>query len=514
MESVGAPLDPWQAQLIIDTFGLRDDGYWAAFEAACFVSRQNGKGRYTEAIELAGLFLFHDELIMHSAHLFKTSKQSFQRLVDIINASDWLTKRVQKITRARGDEEVLLTKRAGGGRLLYFSRAGGAGRGFTGDKTIFDECAYLTIEQYQAATPTLATVPNPQIIYTGTPPDEDVGPMPEDAMIPSVRQRGLAGGDRIMLAEWSPADEDRADPKVWGERRKDPKVWAACNPSMGKRIAPWFLKKQLENFSAAGKPEKYDTEHLGVWPNYGGAQWSVISEAQWLAASDALSIARDPIAFSIDVNPERTMACIAAVGEREDGDLHGEIIEHRPGTDWVVSRAIQLVDTWRPCAISVVGVGASFTLYPALTKGLTEIASILEVKVMNSRELAAAFGMTVDAAKAKRGTAAGDEPDEPREYEPAEGELKLAQRLWWRSDRYGDALSEAVKGGVKKWMGEGSVWDRASSSVDITPIVALTNAVHTFVSAEVPPPAAAANPAKLAAQNGQNMFRPTGRLKL
>jgi len=178
MAEVGKPLDPWQALWVCDSLGLRDDGYWSAFESALLVSRQNGKGGGTEAVELAGLFLFRDQIIMHSAHLFKTAKQSFQRLVDIINGSDWLTRRVKRIVRARGDEEIELLPKYGGGRLLYFSRSGGAGRGFTGDKTIFDECAYLTIEQYQAATPTLASSPTEQVNAKRSQPlTSDPGPL-------------------------------------------------------------------------------------------------------------------------------------------------------------------------------------------------------------------------------------------------------------------------------------------------------------------------------------------------
>ena len=479
MAEVGKPLDPWQALWVCDSLGLRDDGYWSAFESALLVSRQNGKGGGTEAVELAGLFLFRDQIIMHSAHLFKTAKQSFQRLVDIINGSDWLTRRVKRIVRARGDEEIELLPKYGGGRLLYFSRSGGAGRGFTGDKTIFDECAYLTIEQYQAATPTLATVPNPQIYYTGTPPDEDVGPMPEDAMMPSVRQRGLAAGDRIVLHEYSP---DK------GHDRADPRVWAQCNPSLGIRIQPWFLAKQLDNFTAAGKPEKYDTEHLGVWPNEGGAEWSVVSEARWLAAEDPTSQALDPVAFSIDVRPERDQSCIAAVGARSDGHLHGVVVDHRPGTDWVVGRLVELARRWSPCAISLVGTAAAYTLHPDLVQALKADGSRLEVKVMTNREVAAAFGMTVDAIKATD-----------------------SRRLRWRTNEHADALTAAVKGAVKREIGEGSAWDRASSSVDISPLVAMTNAVHTFVSTDVPPPVAVANPMQVATSN---LFRPTGRLRL
>lgn len=346
MAQVGKPLDPWQQLMVLDTFGLRDDGYWAAFECVGLVPRQNGKGGYTEAVELGGLFLFGDQLIMHSAHLFKTSKQSFQRVIDIIDGSDWLTKRVHKVTRARGDEEIELTAKAGGGKLMYFSRSGGAGRGFTGDKTVFDECAYLTVEQYQAATPTLATVPNPQIIYTGTPPDEDIGPMPEDAMMPSVRRRGHAGGDRIALWEWSPPE---------GFDRTDPKVWAQCNPSLGERIQPWFLAKQLDNFTEAGKPEKFDTEHLGVWPVYtdGPTLWQVVPAADWEAAKWPDMPPPEQFALAVAIAPDLSHACICKAGPVGDGLFGVAVLEWHEGVSWVTDRLYQLCAVTMPLAVVI-----------------------------------------------------------------------------------------------------------------------------------------------------------------
>src|SRR5690348_8982333 len=64
MSQIGRRLDPWQAEIVIDAFGVREDGLWSAFELAVLVSRQNGKGGVTEAIELGGLFLFREPLIL------------------------------------------------------------------------------------------------------------------------------------------------------------------------------------------------------------------------------------------------------------------------------------------------------------------------------------------------------------------------------------------------------------------------------------------------------------------
>lgn len=451
MAEVGRPLDLWQQLFVMDALAVRPDGMWAAFEAALFVPRQNGKGGATEAIELAGLFLFHDQLIMHSAHLFKTAKNAFQRLVDIIDGSDWLTRRVKQLVRARGDEAIILTPAAGGGQLMCFSRTMGSGRGFTGDKTVFDEAAYLTIEQYAAATPTLATVSNPQIIYTGTPPDEDVGPMPENAMIPSVRARGHAGGSRITLHEYSP-------PKKFD--RNDREVWYATNPALGIRIQEWFLAKQMENFTAAGKPSKFDTEHLNVWPDDEAAQWQVITEAQFTTAKDPTSAALDPVALSVYVTPDRRTTCIAAAGARADGDLSFGVYAHSAGTDWVPATVVAAVRDLNPCRLVIDKAGAGANLVVEVEQALRAAELAIEVTTMTSGEVGQAYGMVHDAL-----TRTGDVP---------------AWRLWHRGQ---PEMTAAVAGAVTRSLGrEGTTWDTLATSADLSPIIAGTNAVWGYVT--------------------------------
>src|SRR5512135_2349968 len=71
--SAGLTLDDWQAYSLDVALGERRDGKWSAFEVGLVVPRQNGKGGVLEARELAGLFLFDERLILHSAHEFKTA---------------------------------------------------------------------------------------------------------------------------------------------------------------------------------------------------------------------------------------------------------------------------------------------------------------------------------------------------------------------------------------------------------------------------------------------------------
>jgi hypothetical protein len=70
---LGLFLDPWQQWVLEQSLGERPDGRWAAFQVCLLCPRQNGKGSILEARELAGLFLFGEKKITHSAHEAKTA---------------------------------------------------------------------------------------------------------------------------------------------------------------------------------------------------------------------------------------------------------------------------------------------------------------------------------------------------------------------------------------------------------------------------------------------------------
>ena len=335
---------------------------WSAFELLVLVSRQNGKGWIAEAIELAGLFLFREPLILHSAHQFKTSTAHFRKLQELIDASDWMTKRVKAISRSKGDESIELTKAAGGGRLHFVARTLGSGRGLTGSKNVFDEAYALTVGQYAAQTPTLSTIPNPQIIYTSTPPDDDTGPMPEDAMLPSVRARGLRSGERIAMYEWSPAKGyDRADRDVWYE----------CNPALGIRIKPWFLSQQLEAFTEAGRPQKFDTEHLGLWQDKNDRGWFAFREPDWKDAQDPASTLATPPAYCVELNRGLDTIYIGAAGRTAEGKRHLELVDRFPADEGkLIGNLKKRKLAFGPVAFVVDPAGAANVFIPAIEKHL------------------------------------------------------------------------------------------------------------------------------------------------
>lgn len=191
--SAGLILDPWQ-ELVLDG-GLAEtpDGYWVANEVGLLVPRQNGKGGILEARELAGLFLFDEQLILHSAHEFKTASEAFRRLLSLVQNTPDLDRRVNRVRTSHGDEGIELI---GGQRIRFVARSTGSGRGFSGDCIILDEAYNLSAAGMSAMLPTLSARPNPQIWYTSSAPL----PRQESDTLRRLCKRGRDGAREAMAA--------------------------------------------------------------------------------------------------------------------------------------------------------------------------------------------------------------------------------------------------------------------------------------------------------------------------
>lgn len=263
----GLQLDPWQQFVLDQSLGERANGKWASFEVGLIVSRQNGKGAILEARELAGLFLFGEELILHSAHEFKTASDAFRRIAQLVQDHREFERHVKRIRTANGSEMIELRN---GHRLRFVARSAGSGRGFAADVVIMDEAYELGDAAMDALLPTLSSRPNPQVWYTSTAGN------PSSVQLGRIRGRGMAGGDRsLAFFEWSAEDDD--DPE-------DPVTWAKANPGMGIRITPEYVARER----AALSEEGFRRERLGIgnYPVADAGQWETISEDAWAACAN------------------------------------------------------------------------------------------------------------------------------------------------------------------------------------------------------------------------------------
>lgn len=440
--SAGLVLDPWQRFVLEQALGEREDGKWAAFEVGLVVGRQNGKGSILEALELAGLYLFGEQLILHSAHEFKTAQEGFRRVLSLIENTDSLRRRVKRVRTSHGEEGIELVT---GQRLRFVARSTGSGRGFSGDRILLDEAFNLPEAAIEALLPTVSARPNPQVWYTSSAPDRDLAPC--DALA-RVRRRGINGGDPgLAYFEWSilPHDEFCRPGCADHDNPGDVRSWLKANPGAGIRISVEHMTREYASMGAVG----FNRERLGVgnYPLEADA-WQVITADAWDALHDPQSQAGPLVAFAADITPDRNWGAIAVAGRRDDDQIHVEVVEHKPRTSWMVPRLLELLERWRNCALVIDGSGQAGSLIAPLEEAGVEVVK------PTARDMGQACGQLVEAAVDSRTLRHLAQPE----------------------------LSTALAGAKKRPLGDAWAWSRKDSSVDIAPLVAVTLAAWGYAT--------------------------------
>lgn len=433
----GLVLDPWQQIVLDQGMGEKLNGNWAASEVCVNVPRQNGKGAIIEARELWGLFVGREQLILHSAHEFKTAKNAFKRIERLIRGCPDLHKRVKRYWQTTGEESIELHS---GQMLRFIARSGGSGRGFTADCIVLDECMILGDEAMAALAPTLAAVDNPQTWYLGS-----TGIGRQSVQLARLRRRALAAAETgvpdpaMAYFEWS-INEHRDECTQGCTEHDDitePASILKANPAIGYRLT---LEKAANERLMMGD-ELYAQERLGVgdFPADGTDTWQVIGEDVWRALADAASVAEGEVAFALDMTPERSHAAIGVAG-RWRGGTHVEVVDHRPGTGWILDRVKELHERWEPRAWVIDPSSAAGSLIGDIEERLG-----IEVVKPKARDAAIACGQFYDAVA-----------------EQALSHLDQAP------------LATALAGAQMRPLNDAWAWARRGVSVDISPLVAAT----------------------------------------
>lgn len=440
----GLFLDPWQEHVLRGACATDDLGKWAAKNVGLIVPRQNGKGSVLEARELAGLFLFGEDIV-HTAHLFGTASEHQRRMESLIRGCDYLAEMVVgfrgdprgKMSGIKtGNSELSFTvvpDEASGkkeARMLFKARSKDSIRGYTFDLLAFDEAYNLPGEVEAAARPALSAktvAGNPQVWYTSSAgfPDSDV--------LARVRDRAMsADPGELAFYEWSAPDG--ADPA-------DPAMWAMANPALGRRISEEWVADERRTMGA----EEFNRERLGIWSKVGGE--SAIPADFWEQCRDEDSTAGLDVAFGVDVTPLSDIASVAAASWRDDGTVHVEIIDHKGGTGWVPARMDELQKAWKPEAMVYTLAGQAGRVVggsPALQR---------QMLGLTGREYDRACGAFYDAIASGKVRHLGD-----------------------------PILDEAVQACRRsKGMSDLWHWTRADTGADISPLVAASLAYYGLI---------------------------------
>lgn len=448
----GLILDPWQELVLRGSLAERDDGKWAAFQVGLVVGRQNGKNAVLEARELYELFVVPREagprVVIHSAHLFKTSLVHYRRLKARIRATPELLEKVERrgarvvgFHDSHGEESIWLED---GSVIFFISRTGSGGqaRGFTGDLIAWDEAMNLPDAVVGDVMPTVSArtgpdfLPGPQIWYTGSAVNQHT--MPYGLQLTRIRNAGIAGEDpTLAYFEWSIDEaEHAADPEI--ERRPD--GWAQANPGLGPRISI----EHVENELRAMPHTEFLVERcgLGDWPDVSDGASRVITSEQWNGCADPES-QRDPAAppvFVVDATPQRDWASIGVAADRGDELVHVEVVAHDHGTAWVVDRTSKLAEKHSDAWFAVDPRGPAASLIPDLRD------AGIKVREISTVDYARACGAFYDAVIERKLRHNGRQP----------------------------MLDSALAVAAVRPLADAWAWKRRESGVPISPLVAIT----------------------------------------
>jgi hypothetical protein len=418
-EQLGQPLMPWQ-RLVADVGGEVDPltGLPAYRDVVVTVPRQSGKTTLILSWMIQrALGWGSAQKIVYSA---QTGNDARKKLVE-----DWvpiLEPRkarigVRRILKGMGNESVEFRN---GSRAVLMASGDDAGHGKTVHFAVKDEFfADFDDRRDQALGPAMITVADAQKLTASTAGTD--ASVPLNALVARGRAAVLSGETSgIAYFEWSAPDD--ADPD-------DPEVWWSCMPALGLTMTEDAVRHERD-VTFAGKPGEFRRAYLNIATK---SDERVIPAAAWDLVNDpGHKIAGSPQVFAVDVNPERSTATIVAFG----GDVL-EVVDHRPGVGWLVDRVLELNEKWHPMWAA----DASPTSPTASLLTPIEAAGCKVEKVNLSVASAALFDAVVDRKV---------------------------------SIRRHPALDDAVAGAAKRPAGDGWCWSRLRSTVDISPLVAVT----------------------------------------
>lgn len=374
LQIIGISLDPWQEHVLRASLNLDSRGKWAATEVGLIVPRQCGKTVIAELRELVGLFVFGEQLQIHSAQLFSTAKESFLRQVARIRKCPDLMDMVHKFRTGNDNVSIELKN---GSRLMYQARGNDPSRGFSADLVVYDEAYGLTAEVIAASMMTLSARVNPQLWYCSSTGMED------SEFLFRVRERGLERAPRLCFFEWSASPG--CDPR-------DREEWYRAIPALGIRIEEEFIESEG---NALDWGKQFCRERLGMWADT--ALRDVIPTDWWENCGDPDSqITGEDVIAAVDIAPYRDRASVAVCGVTAEGKRQLEVIQTAKGTEWVLDYLKKLyMSSHPPLRVAIQGGGApgSF-IAPLQQEGI-------ELIILGQADIGRATGEFHDAVRDK-----------------------------------------------------------------------------------------------------------------
>lgn len=426
---LGLTLLPWQKWLLIHALEVLPDGRFRFRTCLVLIARQNGKTLLMQVIALWRMYVDGAGLVIGTAQNLDVAEEAWNGAVGMAEDVPELLAEIEHVDRTNGKKQIRLKA---GPRYKVAAASRRGGRGLSGDTVMLDELReHQSWDAWNAVTNTTIARPYAQILGFSNAGDQS------SVVLKSLRDKALAALNEpetsLGIFEWSAPDG--CDPD-------DPQMWVLANPSLGHTIGPEAIRSARETAPDAG----FRTENLCQWVE--DMSEPVIPAHVWAKVADSESEIVGRYVLAVDVNKSRDHASIAVCGARSDGLPHVEVIastgfldpdgNEYAGIGWVARvlaghpDAAIVADEW---AVAGVDVGGA------------------EVQKATASKVVQACAAFYDAAT-------------------SDGLRHLDQ----------GPLNAALRGARKRELEASWAWSRRDTSVDLTPLVAVTLALWGWQS--------------------------------
>lgn len=465
---------PWQEWLAVHALETRDDGSLRFSTVLAGLARQNGKSKFVEWLAKYWLYVDserhpdkvspRDFTVVGVAQVLDVAKKPYSRVVEMVDPkppTKALEKRADpafqeltdRISRRNGDEGIICKNGAS-----YLPRAALNARGLTAARTIFDELREQKTEDgWAAVEPLGSNVWSSQLWAISSAGDYRSKPLRtlyDEGVeaIDSWNELVVAGG--MTPEEYADGHDTSFGFFWWGIPDStcpmdDERAILAANPTIGYgSMTIQSVKSKIGKMSES----KYRQEYLNQW--FTADVVTCIDMDEWRRGIDPESCIADDgrIVVGVDTSADRSTTYISVAGFREDGLPHVETIARRDGMLWVRRYMRLLRDRW-----------PSVTEVAVQSKGCPAVDFADEL---------AEDGWTVHLIEGfKLGACLGRFHDRIRE-----GKLR---------HRPQPAIEQQVSAAVSRRLGEVEVWDRTNSPMQISGLIAESEALYALEAMQV-----------------------------
>lgn len=323
MAALGHPPMPWQQHVNAVANEVLPDGSFRYSTVILTVPRQAGKTTLLGGMKTHRAMTVQDFRAFYTAQTGQAARDTWyewQRVLSAKMPGRW------RFRLSNGEETARWE--ATGGFIRAFPPTPDSLHGKQSDLVALDEVWSFDMERgnaiTQAVVPTQATRGGRAQLWVVS----TAGDASSDWMRGWV-ERGRASLDdpdtTTAYFEWSAPEDAPHD---------DPQTWALYHPAYGFTQSDDTFRTALEQMGE----DQFRRGFLNQWPA-AATSW----RQMWPRLRTGIPIPQGaPVFIGVDAPPQLKSASITAAGCHPDGAIGVEVIEHRPGVDWVLPRLVEL----------------------------------------------------------------------------------------------------------------------------------------------------------------------------